>query len=75
MEAQCVNCIYDHQTIHTIKLSDHQFEMLKWAVDSEKNLYNSILKTCSPKDIDNGGYIFVVILKWLDNLDNVLKNS
>lgn len=71
----CADCPYNNQTTHTIELNDEEFEMLKWAVDSQKNLYNSILKTCSPKDIDNGGYVFVVILKWLTDLDNVLKNS
>ena len=75
MKTSCVDCPYDNQTMHTIELNDEQFEMLKWMVDSEKNFYNSILKTCSQKDLDNGCYVFVVILKWLINLDNVLKNS
>ena len=70
---KCVNCIYDHQTIHTIKLNDHQFEMLKWAVGNELNFYNTILQKCDKNEPGCAGIEIIVI--WLQNLDNVLKNS
>ena len=73
MKEQCVNCIYDHQMIHTIKLSDHQFEMLKWAVGNELNFYKTILENT---DKNKSGYAGVeLIVTYLQNLDNVLKNS
>ena len=75
MKPSCADCPYDDQTMHTIELNDKQFEMLKWAISSQKNFYNSVLKNCSPNDIEGGYYLFAVIVLWLNNLENTMKNS
>ena len=77
-QLQCDSCPYytESQTdIYTITLSDHQFQMLEWALNCEINFWYASLKKSLADGNDQEIFTLSVITSYLSNFDNILKNS